>query len=116
MKVIVAGSRSLGTWSQVTQAIVNSGWEKDITEIVSGTARGVDTMGELYANTYNIPIRRFPANWSKYGKAAGPIRNREMAEYADMLIAVWDGKSPGTGSMIRTMQLLAKPLYVEVVK
>lgn len=71
-------------------------------EIVSGACRGADALGERYAREHNLPITRFPADWSAYGKSAGPRRNRQMADYADVLVAFWDGKSRGTKHMIDT--------------
>jgi len=112
MKVIIAGSRNLGSWSQVTQAIHNSGFE--VTEVVSGTARGVDRMGEEYARSYKIPVKQFPADWDSYGNRAGYSRNQTMAKYADALIAVWDGHSNGTRHMIEIMGKLGKPIYIEI--
>lgn len=73
----------------------------DITEVVSGCARGVDLLGEAWAKGAGIPVTRFPAIWEVHGKAAGAIRNQQMAEYAKALVAIWDGKSPGTKDMIR---------------
>lgn len=72
----------------------------NISQIISGTARGTDKAGEKFAEAYGIPILKFPANWNKYGKSAGYRRNVEMAENADCLVAVWDGKSKGTKHMI----------------
>lgn len=73
--------------------------------LVSGHARGVDTLAEKYAEERGIPIQVFPAEWKKYGKAAGPIRNRAMLEYAKegtvVVAAFWDGQSRGTGNMIK---------------
>jgi hypothetical protein len=100
MKVIVAGSRDVIDYLIVEEAIRSSPFANDITEVVSGTARGVDRLGENYAKFNNIPIKRFPANWDKYGKRAGYLRNAEMAHYSDALVAVWDGVSPGTKHMI----------------
>lgn len=77
--------------------------KESISEVVSGAARGADSLGELFAKENNIPVKQFPADWNAHGRAAGPIRNRQMAEYADVLIAFWDGKSPGTKNMIETM-------------
>jgi len=68
--------------------------------VVSGTARGADKWGERYARRFNYIITKFPADWNKYGKSAGYIRNKQMAEYADHLIAFWDGESKGTKHMI----------------
>jgi len=98
MRTIIAGSRGITSYDAVCIAIEASGIE--ITEVVSGTAKGVDTLGERYAIENNIPIKRFPAKWKEFGKRAGLLRNTEMAEYAEALIAIWDGKSPGTRDMI----------------
>jgi hypothetical protein len=84
----------------------------DITEVVSGGARGVDTYGTDWALERNIPIKLFRPDWDKFGKGAGFIRNTQMAEYADALVAVWDGQSKGTAHMIKTMEALGKPVYV----
>lgn len=69
-------------------------------EVVSGKAKGADTLGEMYAKHYNQKIKEFPANWGEYGKSAGYRRNTEMAKYADACIVFWDGKSKGTKHMI----------------
>ena len=69
-------------------------------EIVSGTAAGADTLGERYAQEKGYEVKKFPAQWDLYGKSAGYKRNQQMAEYADGLIAFWDGKSKGTKHMI----------------
>lgn len=94
MKIIIAGSRSISNIDEVRKAVIDSGFK--ISEVVSGRARGVDRLGERWAAENKIPIRQFPAFWEKYGKSAGFLRNKEMVEYADGLIAVWDGKSAGT--------------------
>jgi hypothetical protein len=98
VKVIVAGSRDIADFAAVSLAIESSGFA--ITEIVSGAAKGVDTLGERWASENGVAIKRFPANWAEHGKAAGPIRNREMARYGDALVAIWDGVSNGTQNMI----------------
>jgi len=114
MKVIIAGSRD-GVWPElVSTAVLRSNF--NITEVVSGTARGVDQWGEAWANEHNIPIKQFPADWNKFGKQAGIYRNCEMAEYADALIAVWNGESKGTQHMILDMKKHKKPIYIYNVK
>lgn len=75
------------------------GWE--ITEVVSGGCRGVDWLGEEVAQARGIPLEICRAEWGRHGRAAGPIRNQKMADYADALVAVWDCKSKGTADMIR---------------
>lgn len=99
MKVIVAGSRSIKNKHKVWNIIDNSKFE--ITELVSGSAKGVDSVAEHWAKKGDIPINKFEPDWDEHGKAAGPIRNQEMAKYADALIAIWDGESSGTQDMIQ---------------
>jgi hypothetical protein len=114
MKVIIAGSRDFTDYNLLKTKIDHMRFDGQfkIDEIVSGAACGADQMGENYAANNNIPVKEFPADWNTHGKAAGPIRNKQMAEYADALIAVWDGKSKGTKNMIETMNKLKKPVYV----
>jgi hypothetical protein len=99
-KVIVAGSRDFNDYellkSTLDKLLVN---QIDII-IVSGTARGADKLGERYAADKGYSISSHPADWDKYGKSAGYIRNEEMAKEADGLVAFWDGKSRGTKHMI----------------
>lgn len=71
-----------------------------ITSVVCGMAPGADCVGWAWAHVNNIPIDERPANWKRYGKSAGPIRNYEMAERADALILLWDGISPGSRNML----------------
>ena len=114
MKVIVAGSRDIVDRGAVWRAIETAPFA--VTEIVSGTARGVDSIAESYAGTKQVPVKLFPADWDKYGKPAGAIRNKQMAEYADALIAIWDGQSKGTRNMIKTMNKLNKPVLLYLVE
>lgn len=113
MRVVIAGSRTITDYFEVKQAILLSGFV--ITEVISGDARGVDKLGETWAKENKIPVQIFPADWLRYGRAAGFRRNRQMAFYSDALIAVWDGSSRGTGDMIRQMEKLKKPFYVHRV-
>lgn len=110
MKVIIAGSRKITSQSIVAKAIDLSSFH--ITEVVSGTAFGVDKAGEEWARSHNLPVKQFPADWETLGRKAGYVRNVQMAEYADGLIAVWDGISRGTKHMIETMKKTGKPVYV----
>lgn len=113
MKVIVAGSRNITDSHLVATAIAKSGF--DIAAVVSGGARGVDTLGEQWAHQTGRKIARFSANWKRDGNAAGPIRNAHMANYADALVAIWDGESRGTRHMIDTMKKQGKPVYVHKI-
>ena len=98
MKTIIAGSRGFWQYDVLCSSLYNVAWE--VTEVVSGTARGADQLGEKWGAQMGIPVKRFPANWDAYGKRAGYLRNAEMAEYADALVAFWDGESRGTKHMI----------------
>lgn len=113
MKVVIAGSRNITDRMSLVKAIKQSGFE--ITEVVSGTARGLDRMGESWARANDIPIKEFPADWHNHGRAAGPIRNNEMAKYADAAIILWDGQSSGTLNMIKNMHQLDKPYFIRMV-
>ncbi len=110
MKVIIAGSRSINDYNVLTRAIIDADFR--ITEIVSGGARGVDKLGEQFADRWNIPLKIFPANWELHGKSAGYKRNAEMAAYADGLIALWDGESKGTKHMIDLARKAGLQVYI----
>ena len=108
MKVIIAGSRDITD----EKFVIDEFWKLPIeaTEIVSGCAKGVDTIGEFIAESIGIPVKKFPADWKTHGKAAGPIRNKQMAEYADAAIVIHNG-SRGSLNMIEQMKKLNKPVY-----
>ena len=100
-KVIIAGTRTLEDYELVKQyADYKLSKITEQIEIVSGGADGADALGERYARERGYSIKVFPAEWEKYGRSAGPRRNKQMAEYADALLAYWDGKSRGTKNMI----------------
>lgn len=103
MRVIIAGSRSFSDYDLLSDKCDNllGRLNTNAIEIVSGGCQGPDSLGEAYAEEKGYKITRFPANWKEHGKSAGPIRNREMAEYSDALIAFWDGVSRGTKNMIK---------------
>lgn len=98
MKLIIAGSRNFEDYELLKARVEALPFK--VTQVISGNARGADQMGEWWAQQNEIELRVYPANWSKYGRAAGHIRNQEMARVGDVLIAFWDGKSKGTESMI----------------
>lgn len=112
MKTIIAGSRGITDYQTVWGAIIDSGIY--VTEVVSGGAKGVDLCGEKYASKHSIPIIKFIPDWSK-GKRAGIDRNNKMAEYADALVAVWDGVSRGTEHMINAARKRGLEVFVQCV-
>lgn len=111
LRLIIAGSRTIPPegYAAIDRAITKP---HVITEIVSGKAKGADALGEKWANRHRIPIKQFPAQWEVYGRLAGRMRNRQMAQYGDALLAVWDGKSRGTGNMIFEMREVGKPVRI----
>lgn len=120
MRIIIAGGRKFDDPKLLKEKCDHhlSLIPKDQIEIVSGcqvtidldTGRkyGADYLGEQYALQNDYTLHRFPADWDNLGKGAGPIRNKKMAEFADALIAFWDGKSSGTKNMISQMKSLNK--------
>lgn len=114
MKTIIAGSRKYQDAWMVEAAITSSGFKDKITEVVCGGARGPDQLGAAWAMKNGIKTTMFPALWDKHGKSAGYIRNLEMVNYADALIAVWDEESRGTAHTIE--QALKNGLKVFVYK
>ena len=114
MKTIIAGSRGIVNYTDLIIAMHGVNWK--ITEIVSGTAKGVDQLGEQYAEEHKINLIRFPAQWWKYGKSAGIRRNDQMAAYADAALILWDGKSKGTKDMIETSHIFELQIYIHLVK
>ena len=114
MKTIIAGSRNITDVKVVTRAIERSGIK--ISLVLSGKAKGVDILGELWARENNISVEGFLPDWKRYGRAAGLKRNIEMIENADALIAIWDGKSRGTAHTIKEARKKGIFVFVEISK
>jgi len=110
-KTIIAGCRH---WhpsvADIERAVRASGFQ--VTVLLSGHSGGVDLAAEQWAALNALPVERFPPAWQRYGRAAGPRRNRQMAAAADGLIALWDGNSPGTGQMITAARKRHLPVFV----
>ena len=112
MKYIIAGGRDFNNRNVLYKILNENRYSENITEIVSGDARGADTLGAEWANVNGIRLTHFPAKWEIYGKSAGFIRNADMGAYADAAIIFWDGESKGTKHMIKTMKKFDKPYSV----
>ncbi len=112
MKVIIAGSRTLTDYHLVCAAVYESKF--NITEVVSGCAIGIDTLGLKWADDNQVAKKKMPADWDRWGKGAGFIRNIAMAEYADALIAVTNG-SRGTAHIIRVANRKGLQGYIKLV-
>jgi hypothetical protein len=116
MKLIIAGSRILNVYPTGISGLLDGFEIEEIEQVVSGTANGIDRCGENFADFYEIDIETFPADWDKHGKPAGHIRNKEMADYADALLLIWDGESRGSANMKENMLKLGKPVYEVILK
>ena len=121
-RLIVAGSRSVTDYSMLREWLdkLLSHRDPSTVSIVSGTARGVDQMGEQYAQERGLALWKMPALWKEQGKAAGYLRNQQMAWFGTHLAALWDGESPGTRAMIRmgakeTLSVRVKHLQPEAL-
>jgi len=112
MRTIIAGSRDCLNYAELLKAIDAIDWQPTV--VLSGNARGADTLGEQWAKENAIPLEIYPAGWQQYGKKAGLMRNIQMAEKADALIALWDHKSTGTKHMIE--EAFRRGLRVHVQK
>lgn len=102
MKIAVVGSRSFNDYGFLTEILSEHGPK---TAIISGGARGADSLARRYAEEHNIPFQEFLPDWDQFGKSAGPRRNQQIVDAADIVIAFWDGRSRGTGN---TLDLAAK--------
>lgn len=138
MKLIIAGSRHLNFGTQIMDIACSGipeiarmvrghvGYDEKfkVTEVISGGADGIDKMGEYWTESmfWDLPGYQRPgltvmkAEWEKYGGRAGNIRNAKMAAYGDVLLLIWDGKSPGSTDMKAQMLKLGKPVYEIVFK
>jgi predicted Rossmann fold nucleotide-binding protein DprA/Smf involved in DNA uptake len=116
-RVIVAGGRKFNDYAllrgELNRLLANKFITHDIA-IVSGKAKGADTLGERYAKEYEFPIHEYPANWDLHGNGAGPIRNRLMSVNADACVVFWDGESRGSLNMRDTA--LARGLPTRVIR
>ena len=114
MKTIIAGSRDVypEEIQMIHECLDDYHKRYPIAEVVSGTARGIDTIGEEWAKKNGIPVTRMPADWDRHGVKAGPIRNKQMVHYADRAIVFWDMESNGTRNLIDLTETADKPITI----
>ena len=113
MKIVIGGCRDFNDYNLIEKTLDEFFSEigEEVT-ILSGHCRGADILAERYAAEKGIRVEIYTADWARYGRAAGPLRNREMVERGDMVIAFWDGSSKGTGDLIKYAKKLSKPVRV----
>lgn len=107
-KLLIAGSRDFHNYNLLKQYIK----PEHVSTIISGCARGADTLALRYAGEFNIPVEKYPAEWSKYGLSAGYRRNKLMVDRATAVIVFWDGESKGTQHTINLAREANKPLKI----
>lgn len=115
VKVLIGGCRHYNDYASFcdqVKRIISEVCINDSIIIFSGHCSGVDMLGERYAEENGYRVELFPAEWDKYGRAAGPVRNRQMVEKAELVIAFWDGRSKGTRSLIGYAEKLHKTLRI----
>ncbi len=108
MKYAVIGSRNFNNYDLFEKELD----KHQIREIISGGARGADRLAERYAQERSLPIQIFNADWEKYGKSAGFIRNKKIVDNCDAVIAFWDGDSRGTKSSMNFAEKAGKQITV----
>ncbi|MBR6808245.1 MAG: DUF2493 domain-containing protein [Clostridia bacterium] len=115
MNIVICGSRNFNNYEYFSKSLdeIFASFINDEISIITGHCKGVDMMAERYAAEHNINLILCPASWEIYGRAAGPVRNKEMAEMCNMVIAFWDGSSRGTFSMINLATKLGREVVVK---
>lgn len=134
MKLLIAGSRTIRGGSSLIdyafqilrlQGLLDVGdllhydhVDQNFEIVSGGCNKGPDAGAKLWAleNDLGCNYKEFPADWDSFGRSAGPRRNKQMAEYADALVLIWDGESKGSLNMKQNMERLNKPVYEIVVK
>jgi hypothetical protein len=113
MKLAIIGSRTFNDYEFLHKVIDEFWYDGKIELIISGGAKGADSLAEKYANEHFVPLKVFPAEWDKYGKSAGYRRNVDIVKEADWVVAFWDGKSKGTKHSIDLANKYGKKLIVQ---
>ena len=110
MKVAIIGSRTFNNYGLLKSYL--DPYKEKITLVISGAAKGADTLGEKWTKENNIKTLIFPANWDKYGKRAGFIRNEDIIKNCDVCVAFWDNESKGTQHSLNLCKKYNKPFIV----
>ena len=117
VSVVIGGYRNFENYEIFKNFVDSCLAELDFKEmtILSGHCKGVDLMGERYAKEKDLALELYPAEWKKYGKAAGPIRNKQMVEKADIVIAFVCERAKGTKNLIAQAKKLDKKVFVKEI-
>ena len=109
MRLAVVGTRDYHDYSRFKNTLDTM---EKISVLISGGAKGADSLAEVYAKEKNIELKRLVPDWSKYGRAAGMIRNKDIIAEAEYVVAFWDGKSKGTKHSIELAKKKGVPILV----
>ena len=113
MKIAIVGSRTFDDYGLLSKTIFDYLAPIDsTTHIISGGAKGADALGEKFAYRNNTKLTVYRAEWDKYGKSAGFLRNQTIIDNCDMVVAFWDGKSKGTADTINKAKRSKKPILL----
>lgn len=118
-KIVIAGSRYFEDYKIIREYVLDCLKQENVSTpicILSGGCRGADTCGERFAKEMGFQLKLFPAEWNKYKRAAGPIRNKVMVQEADVIICFWDKKSKGTKSLIDFAIKEGKKVYIKTIE
>lgn len=115
MKLAIVGSRTFNKRSLMIRILTQLNIKPRPELIISGGAKGADTLAKNYAEVVNVPFLEFLADWDKYGKSAGYKRNVQIVDACDKLVAFWDGHSKGTKHSIDLAEKAGKLLKVIIV-
>ncbi len=117
-RVVIAGCRDYNNYDEAKKYIdfcISEIRKVNEIIIISGGAKGADALGERYAEENGFKVEKYPADWKRYGKSAGPLRNKQMSEISDYVICFWDEKSQGTKSMISYARKCGKPVKTKKI-
>lgn len=114
VKLAIVGSRGFQDYDALVEFIDMVIKENDyeVTEVISGGAKGADRLGELWAKTRGYPVTIYQAEWDKYGKSAGFRRNYDIIQGCDVVFAFWDGESKGTKHDLELAEKFRKPIFL----
>lgn len=118
-KIVIAGSRYFEDYKIIREYALYCLKQENLSDpicILSGGGRGVDACGERFSKEMGFQLKLFPADWNKYKRAAGPIRNKAMVQEADIVICFWDKKSKGTKSLIDFARKESKKVYIKIIE
>ena len=110
MKLAIVGGRDFQDYELMKQIL--EAYRNEVELVVSGGAKGTDALAERWAEENNIPTKVFYPDWKKYGRAAGPIRNKEIVSNAEFVIAFWNGTSRGTKNDVELAKKMKKELKI----